>query len=75
MQSAVGSNSYPTYKKYAEGIYNLPPINLRDLIDFRKKKLGSSINLSEVEPIDDILKDLAVGVCLMALYQKRLMKL
>ena len=27
LQSAVGSNSYETYKKYAEGIYNLPPIN------------------------------------------------
>ena len=37
LQSAVGSNSYSTYKKYADGIYNLPPINLRDLIDFRKK--------------------------------------
>jgi glutamate synthase (NADPH/NADH) large chain len=37
LQNAVGSNSYEVYKKYAEGIYNLPPINLRDLIDFRKK--------------------------------------
>ena len=37
LQSAVGSNSYEAYKKYAEGIYNLPPINLRDLINFRKK--------------------------------------
>ena len=37
LQSAVGSNSYEAYKKYADGIYNLPPINLRDLVDFRKK--------------------------------------
>ena len=43
LQSAVASNSYSIYKKYAEGIYNLPPINLRDLIDFRKKKLGQPI--------------------------------
>ena len=43
LQSAVGSNSYDAYKKYAEGIYNLPPINLRDLVNFRKKKLGPSI--------------------------------
>ena len=28
LQSAVTSNSYEAYKKYAEGIYNLPPINL-----------------------------------------------
>ena len=48
LQSAVGSNSYSAYKKYVEGIYNLPPINLRDLIDFRKKKLGPQIDISEV---------------------------
>ncbi len=41
LQSAVGSNSYDAYKKYAQGIYNLPPINLRDLINFRKKKIRS----------------------------------
>ena len=56
LQSAVGSNSYEGYKKYAEGVYNLPPINLRDLIDFRKRKLGPSIDISEVEPIENILK-------------------
>ena len=33
LQSAVASNSYEAYKKYAEGIYNLPPINLRDLLN------------------------------------------
>ncbi len=61
LQSAVGSNSYSLYKKYAEGIYNLPPINLRDLIDFRKKKLQSPINISEVEPIEKILKRFGSG--------------
>ncbi|MDC0429814.1 glutamate synthase large subunit, partial [Candidatus Pelagibacter sp.] len=61
LQSAVGSNSYEAYKRYAEGIYNLPPINLRDLINFRKKKLGPSINLSEVEPIEKILKRFGSG--------------
>ncbi len=61
LQSAVGSNSYDAYKKYAEGIYNLPPINLRDLIDFRKKKLGPSINISEVEPIENVLKRFGSG--------------
>ncbi len=61
LQRAVGLNSYETYKRYAEGIYNLPPINLRDLINFRKKKLGPSINLSEVEPIEKILKRFGSG--------------
>ncbi len=61
LQSAVGTNSYDAYKKYVEGIYNLPPINLRDLIDFRKKKLGSSIDISEVEPIENILKRFGSG--------------
>jgi len=61
LQSAVGSNSYEAYKKYAEGIYNLPPINLRDLINFRKKKLGQPINISEVEPVEKILKRFGSG--------------
>ena len=61
MQSAVGSNSYEAYKKYAQGIYNLPPINLRDLIDFRKKKLTAPIDISEVEPIENILKRFGSG--------------
>ena len=61
LQSAVGSNSYEAYKKYAEGIYNLPPINLRDLINFRKKKLGPSIKLSEVEPLEKILRRFGSG--------------
>ncbi len=61
LQNAVSSNSYEAYKKYAEGIYNLPPINLRDLIDFRKKKLGPSINISEVEPVEEILRRFGSG--------------
>jgi len=61
LQSAVKSNSYAGYKKYAEGIYDLPPINLRDLIDFRKRYLKSSINISEVEPVEKILKRFGSG--------------
>ena len=61
LQSAVSSNSYDTYKKYVEGIYNLPPINLRDLVNFRKKKLGPSIEISEVEPVEKILKRFGSG--------------
>jgi len=61
LQSAVTSNSYDAYKKYAEGIYDLPPINLRDLIDFRKRYLKSSIDISEVEPVEKILKRFGSG--------------
>ncbi len=61
LQSAVTNNSYDTYKKYTKGIYNLPPINLRDLIDFRIRYLKSSINISEVEPATEILKRFGSG--------------
>ena len=61
LQSAVTSGSYDVYKKYAEGIYNLPPINLRDLIDFRKRYLNKPIDVSEVEPIENILKRFGSG--------------
>ncbi len=61
LQSAVTNNSYDTYKKYTKGIYNLPPINIRDLIDFRKRYLKSSIDISEVEPATEILKRFGSG--------------
>src|SRR5690606_13837303 len=34
LQTAVEKDSYSLYKKYSEGLRNLPPINLRDLLDF-----------------------------------------
>ena len=61
------------YKKYSAGIHNLPPINIRDLLEF--KKLRKPINIKEVEPIEEILKDLEAEACLMEHYQQRLMKL
>ena len=53
LQTAVTKNSYDLYKKYTKGIYDLPPINLRDLVDFKKE---TKIDINEVEPIDNILK-------------------
>ena len=47
LQHAVGSGSYETYKKYSDGIHNLSPINLRDLLDFKSDK--GSIDLNDVE--------------------------
>ena len=59
LQSAVSNNSYKVYKQYAKEIYNLPIINLRDLLDF--KKLEKSINIDDVEPIKTIRKRFGSG--------------
>ncbi len=58
LQSAVSNKSYDTYKKYTKGIYELLPINLRDLIDFKKM---NSIDISNVEPAEQILKRFGSG--------------
>ena len=59
LQNAVTINSYESYKKYAQGIYNSPRINLRDLLDF--KKSGSSVNINEVESVDSLRKRFGSG--------------
>ena len=59
LQSAVTNNSYKLYKQYAQGIYDLPIINLRDLLDF--KKLDKSIDIKEVESIENIRKRFGSG--------------
>ena len=61
LQHAVTANSYEIYKKYTKDIYELPPINLRDLIDFRKRYKKEPIDISEVEPITEILKRFGSG--------------
>tara|TARA_B100001123_G_scaffold36726_1_gene37938 strand:+ start:50 stop:3928 length:3879 start_codon:yes stop_codon:yes gene_type:complete len=59
LQHAVSLNSYKSYKKYAEGIYNLPTINLRDLLDF--KKLKKPISINDVEPASNLRKRFGSG--------------
>tara|TARA_B100001123_G_scaffold379114_1_gene447743 strand:+ start:1412 stop:5911 length:4500 start_codon:yes stop_codon:yes gene_type:complete len=59
LQNAVTTNSYSVYKKYANGIYNLPVINLRDLLDFKKSK--KTISIHEVESVVDIRKRFGSG--------------
>ncbi len=59
LQSAVGNGSYEQYKKYSAGIHNLPPINIRDLLEFKKSK--KEISLDDVEPLEDILKRFGSG--------------
>ena len=52
LQHSVGKKSYETFKKYSEGINNLNPTNLRDLLEF--KKVNKPLNIDEVEPIEKI---------------------
>ncbi len=59
LQSAVGNKSYDQYKRYSAGIHSLPPINIRDLLHITKKR--DPIDISEVEPIEDILKRFGSG--------------
>ena len=59
LQSAVGNNSYTTYKKYSKIIQDLNIVNLRDLLDF--KKLNKPIDLNEVESVEAIRKRFGSG--------------
>ena len=58
LQSAVTNNSYGLYKKYSKENYKLSAINLRDLIDFKKR---NPLDIKEVEPISNILKRFGSG--------------
>jgi len=59
LQTAVYENSYKIYKNYTEGLYNLPPINLRDLFLFRKIK--KTIPINKVEPLKNIFPRFGTG--------------
>jgi glutamate synthase (NADPH/NADH) large chain len=66
LQSAVASDSYTTYKRYSEAVRRLPPIALRDLLDFKRPPAGISVD--EVESITEIRKRLvAPGISFGAL--------
>ena len=59
LQHAVATNSYQVYKKYTQGIYNLPRINLRDLLAF--KNVYKPININEVESVESLRKRFGSG--------------
>ena len=59
LQHSVGTKSYDSYKKYSEGIHNLNPINLRDLLEFKKNH--KPISLEEVESAEEIMKRFGSG--------------
>ncbi|MFM8800184.1 MAG: glutamate synthase large subunit [Tagaea sp.] len=66
LQSAVATDSYATYRKYAEACRKLPPINIRDLLDFKPGR--KPVSVDEVESITEIRKRLvAPGISLGAL--------
>ncbi len=54
LQAAVSSESYQTYKKYSEAVTKLPPVSLRDLLDFKPAR--SQVSIDEVESITEIRK-------------------
>ena len=54
LQSAVGSDNYSKYLTYSKGLAAMPPVNLRDLLDFRRPEEGTA--LDAVESITQIRK-------------------
>ena len=59
LQSAVASDSFSIYKKYAEAVYAMPPIHLRDLLDFRL--VNPPVPVDQVESITEIRKRFVTG--------------
>ncbi len=67
LQEAVATDSFSTYRRYAEAVRKLPLIALRDLLDFRTEAV-KPIAVDEVESITEIRKRLlAPGISLGAL--------
>ena len=54
LQSAVGTDSYSTYLQFARGVRDLPPVFLRDLLEFNYPREGVAID--SVEAITEIRK-------------------
>ncbi len=55
LQTAVSTDSYSTYQRFAEGLRKLPPTSLRDLLDF-KPNGRADVEPEEVESITSIRK-------------------
>ena len=67
LQTAVATDSYGTYRRYADAVRRMPPIALRDLLDFRTEG-RAAIAVDEVESITEIRKRLvSPGISLGAL--------
>ncbi|MDR3535376.1 MAG: glutamate synthase large subunit [Acetobacteraceae bacterium] len=67
LQTACATDSYSMYRRYAEAVRKMPPVALRDLLDFRFD-LSTPISVDEVESITELRKRLlAPGISLGAL--------
>ncbi|CAH2604795.1 glutamate synthase subunit GltB [Rhodovastum atsumiense] len=67
LQEAVSTDSFSLYRRYAEAARRMPPIALRDLLDFRNDQVRP-ISVDEVESITEIRKRLvSPGISLGAL--------
>ncbi|MEE8515179.1 MAG: glutamate synthase large subunit, partial [Alphaproteobacteria bacterium] len=66
LQTAVATDSYATYRKFSAATHDAKPINLRDLLDFKRDR--DPIDLEEIESITEIRKRLvSPGISLGAL--------
>src|SRR5690606_16950256 len=54
LQTAVATDSYQTYLQFSRGVRDLPPVALRDLLEFNWSK--EPLPLEEVESITEIRK-------------------
>jgi glutamate synthase (NADPH/NADH) large chain len=54
LQTSVATDSYSTYLQFSRGVRDLPPIYLRDLLEFNWAREGIAID--SVEPITEIRK-------------------
>ncbi len=54
LQTACGTGSYKQYKRFAEGVYALPPIQLRDVMNFRPDR--GPVPIDWVESVTAIRK-------------------
>ncbi|TKD50384.1 glutamate synthase large subunit [Sphingomonas baiyangensis] len=54
LQTAVSTDSFSTYMQFARGVRDLPPVYLRDLLEFNFPREGVSVD--QVEAITEIRK-------------------
>ncbi len=66
LQTAVATDSFSTYRRYAEAVRRQKPVALRDLLDFREGR--QKLPVEDIESITEIRKRLiAPGISLGAL--------
>jgi glutamate synthase (NADPH/NADH) large chain len=67
LQAAVADDSFASFRRYSEAVRKMPPVALRDLLDFRSEGVTAT-PVDEVESVTEIRKRLlAPGISLGAL--------